>query len=708
MPPMRGDVLEGLNERQREAVTAPDGPTLVLAGAGSGKTRVIAHRIAYLLTHRSLPPASILAVTFTNKAADEMRRRVEELLGARADELWVHTFHALCLRLLRRFGEDVGLRAGFVVYGEEDRRSLLRRICRDLELAEREFPLSRVASALSRYRESAVGGSADAFGPLARVMPALAERYVKELRSAGAVDFDDLLLLGLELLTRSERARAFAERRFEAVLVDEYQDTNRVQYRLLRLLAPKGNLFVVGDEDQAIYNFRGADLRNILDFERDFPLARVVKLEVNYRSTGAILRAAGGVIRHNRDRKGKNLVASGSEGERARLREHEDEHEEAAAIAVAVQEMQRERPSPTAAVLLRAHSQSRVLEEELVLKNVPHRVVGGLRFYARREIQDALAYVRLAVRPDDDASFLRVVNVPPRGLGDATVASLSARARELGVSLFEASVRLLDDDALGGRARQGLSRFVSLVTTLSTRAAVLSPSSLLRLVLEESDLLRGYGPSEAASPSSRDRAENLDQLVAAAAEHEERHEASISGFLDSVSLLGDADAVSGDSPCLIMTVHAAKGLEFDVVFLPGLEEGLFPHVRSSGDRRALEEERRLFYVGLTRARKKLFLSCARTRRSSYQGGGRSPSRFLSEIPADAITSSGALSGGPARGQESSSRGLRPGARVRHGTFGEGRVVDASGSGRDRKVTVIFARAGRKRLMAQFANLEVLS
>ncbi|HJS74056.1 MAG TPA: UvrD-helicase domain-containing protein, partial [Vicinamibacteria bacterium] len=366
----------GLNERQREAVTAEDGPTLILAGAGSGKTRVIVHRIAHLVGARSVSPDEILAVTFTNKAADEMRRRVQELVPRPATDLSLHTFHALCLRLLRRFGEDVGLPRGFTVYGEDERRTLLRRVLREMGLLEREYPLSRVSASISAQKNGAF-----ARGEGALVDPTLvkaAETYQAQLEAAGGVDFDDLLLLGVELLECSERARAYAARRFRHVLVDEYQDTNRVQYRLLRLLAPHGNLFVVGDEDQSIYNFRGADLRNILDFERDFPGARVVKLEVNYRSTAAILRAASGVIGHNVERKGKTLVASLPEGERIKLHEADDEREEAAHAAGILEKLRRQSPELRVAILLRTHAQTRAFEEELVRRNVPHQVLGGL------------------------------------------------------------------------------------------------------------------------------------------------------------------------------------------------------------------------------------------------------------------------------------------------------------------------------------------
>jgi DNA helicase-2/ATP-dependent DNA helicase PcrA len=699
------DALEGLNERQREAVSAGDGPTLVLAGAGSGKTRVIVHRIAYLVGSRSVSPDGILAVTFTNKAADEMRRRVQALLHRQESDFSVHTFHALCLRLLRRFGEDVGLPRSFTVYGEDERRTLLRRVLREMGVAEREYPLSRVSASISARKNRAFSERDD--GPPDPVLAQAAERYQKELEAAGGVDFDDLLLRGVELLECSERAQGYAARHFRHVLVDEYQDTNRVQYRLLRLLAPHGNLFVVGDEDQSIYNFRGADLRNILDFERDFPGARVVKLELNYRSTAAILRAASGVIGHNVERKGKTLVPSLPEGERIQLHEADDERHEAAHACGLIERLRSQAPELRVAVLVRTHAQTRPFEEELVRRNVPHQVLGGLRFYERREIKDALAYLRLVRNRDDDQSFLRAVNVPPRGVGDATQALLVERARASGTSLWEASQSLLEGDMISGRARLGLTAFRALIEGLSSRLTSEKPSTSLRAVLDSSGLLAALqSEGEAAA---RERRENLDQLVASALEYEEGERLpSLAAFLDRVSLLTDADTLETPAPCLLMTLHAAKGLEFDCVFLAGLEEGLFPHVRAAGSKRALEEERRLFYVGLTRARSRLFLSYARSRFLSYLSTSRSPSRFLSEIPEDVLESSlPASPAGPSRAAPAPKNSFHPGTVVSHKTFGEGRVLSATGSGRDRKVTVLFHKAGRKKLLLQYAELRIV-
>jgi DNA helicase-2/ATP-dependent DNA helicase PcrA len=645
-------------------------------------------------------------VTFTNKAADEMRRRVQELLRRPAADLSIHTFHALCLRLLRRFGEDLGLPRSFTVYGEDERRTLLRRVLRELALAERDYPLSRVSASISAGKNRAFSERDE--GPLDPAIARAAERYQKELEAGGGVDFDDLLLRGVELLECSERAQGYAARHFRHVLVDEYQDTNRVQYRLLRLLAPHGNLFVVGDEDQSIYNFRGADLRNILDFERDFPGARVVKLEVNYRSTAAILRAASEVIGHNVERKGKTLVPSLPEGERIQLHEADNEREEAAHASGLIERLRRQAPELRVAVLVRTHAQTRAFEEELVRRNVPHQVLGGLRFYERREIKDALAYLRLVRSRGDDPSFLRAVNVPPRGVGEATQALLGERARAEGISLWEASQVLLEGDLISGRSRLGLTAFRDLIKSLSSRLVSQKPSSSLRAILEESGLLAAI--SAEGEAVARERRENLEQLVASAVEYEEgERQPSLGGFLDRVSLLTDADTLETPAPCLLMTLHAAKGLEFDCVFLAGLEEGLFPHVRAAGSKRALEEERRLFYVGLTRARSRLFLSYARSRFLSHLSSSRSPSRFLSEIPEDVLESP--LSPSPARPNASVAppkTAFRPGTVVSHKTFGEGRVLSATGSGRDRKVTVLFHKAGRKKLLLEYADLLVVS
>ena len=673
----------------------------------SGKTRVIVHRIAYLILERATPSSAILAVTFTNKAADEMRRRVRELLGGESVEVAVHTFHAVCLRLLRRFGEDVGLRSGFSLYGEDDRRGLLRRLLREESVLDREHPLSRIAAAVSRLKHRGFGHAPGAPDPFHELVSRVASRYQEELEAVGAVDFDDLLLRGVELMECSERAQGFAERRFRHVLVDEYQDTNRVQYRLLRLLAPHGRVFVVGDEDQAIYNFRGADLRNILDFERDFPEARTIKLEVNYRSSGAILEVAGALIQQNRDRKGKRLVASLARGEKPRVRSARDDREEAAQAAETLVTLRRERPEVRAAVLLRTHAQTRVFEEELLARAIPHQVVGGVRFYERREIRDALAYARLLLNRDDDASFERVVNQPPRGVGASTLETIRQRAGEIGGSQFHAAVELLDHESLGGRARVGLTSFRELLERLGARVDRDRPAATLRAILESSGLFDALAREGEAA--ARERRENLDQLVAAATEYEAREPgASLAGFLDSVSLLSDVDSLSGPAPCLIMTLHAAKGLEFDVVFLAGLEEGLFPHIRAAGDASGLEEERRLFYVGMTRAKERLYLSYALERKSSYQSARRSPSRFLTEIPSGLLETEGEPRFTPSASRARATSALRPGVLVHHARFGEGRIVDASGSGKDRRVTVLFSKAGRKRLVAQYAKLEVLT
>ena len=678
----------------------------MLAGAGSGKTRAIAHRVAFLIGERDVPPSTILALTFTNKAADEMRSRIEALVGEAAPDLWISTFHSLGLRLLRRFGTDIGLPSEFVVHDEQDRRALLRRVLKEIGVTEREYPLTRVASAVSARKNDAFGSEMSPRWWRERdrlVLDHALERYQKLLEDAGGVDFDDLLIRSVELLECSEKARAFAERRFRRLLVDEYQDTNRIQYRLMRLLAPHHNVFVVGDEDQSIYNFRGADLRNILDFEKDFPGATLVKLEVNYRSTSAILEAATSLIAHNEERKGKKLVAKRGEGETPRVYAAETDWTECHFVADQIESLRAQSTSTRVAVLFRTHAQTRLFEEEFVRRGIPHLLVGGQRFYERQEVKDALCYLRLVLNPRDNASFLRAINTPLRGFGTATVALTEQTASERGLSLWDAAAQLDDENAIPARASQGLASFRDIRESLAEYASTATIGSLVKEALTQSGLSAALQKEKTVEAEGR--VENLLQLVTAAIDYQEREEEpSLAGFLDRVSLLTDLDTAKEEAPCLLMTLHSAKGLEFDTVFLTGLEEGLFPHFRSAGDRRALEEERRLCYVGMTRARTLLFLTYALSRRSALEKEGRTPSRFLNEIPTkllagDAPTEAPTAAASPVR--------LSPGDVVRHARFGEGTIVDAEPPNADQKITVLFRRAGRKKLVARFANLEVL-
>ncbi|MGH9459951.1 MAG: ATP-dependent helicase [Vicinamibacteria bacterium] len=711
------DILSDLNSGQRAAVTAPDGPVLVLAGAGSGKTRAIAHRIAFLVRERNAPPWTILAVTFTNKAAGEMRARVDALAGPSANEIWVSTFHSLGMRLLRQFGADIGLSTRFRIYDEQDRRSVLRRVLQEIGATEREYPLPRLAAAVSARKNAALGGEDSPRWWRSRdrdVLDRVFARYQTTLQSNEGVDFDDLLVRTVELLECSEKTRAFAERRFRHLLIDEYQDTNRVQYRMMRLLAPHQNLFVVGDEDQSIYNFRGADLRNILEFEKDFPSARVVKLEDNYRSTSAILDAATTLISHNEERKGKKLVARTGAGEKPRAFALETDWDECFLVADQIDELREESPSIRIAVLVRTHAQTRLFEEEFVRRGIPHLLVGGQRFYDRREVKDALSYLRLILNPEDNAAFLRAINTPPRGFGAATLALTEQRAAERGLSLWQAATQIAEENEMPARASQGLTALREIRETLTALAGKTTLGMLVKETLRQSGLATAL--ERESSVEAEARLENLDELVTAAIDYQEREtEPSLAGFLDSVSLLTDLDTVREESPCLLMTLHSAKGLEFDAVFLTGLEEGLFPHFRSAGDRKAIEEERRLCYVGMTRARTQLVLTYALSRRTALEKEGRTPSRFLDEVsPAlswsdPPVRSTASPPSGPPAPVHRASAGSRfsVGAVVRHPRFGEGKIISAEPPGGDQKITVDFDRVGRKKLVARFANLELL-
>jgi len=702
------DLLSGLNPQQREAVLATEGPVLILAGAGSGKTRVITHRIAHLVLDRDVPSHRILAVTFTNKAAGEMRARAEALLGGSTLASWLSTFHSFCVRLLRRENEAAGLPRDFTIYDRDDQLALVRQAMRDEALAEKLHPPQRVLGWISSRKNGRTRRAGD------ERYEAVAGRYAGALRDAGALDFDDLLLRAVALFDDAPEVRERYRERFQYVLVDEYQDTNRVQYDLIRHLAgDQGNLTVVGDEDQSIYSWRGADIQNILDFEKDFPGARVLRLEENYRSSQAILDAAAGLVAHNRERKGKVLRAVKDVGGPVELYCAGDEYEEA---AWAVNRLSESPPGERAAVLYRINAQSRVLEEALRRAGLDYLVIGGVGFYERREVKDALAYLRLLVNPRDPVAFRRVVNVPARGIGGRTVAALEGVAARRGVPLLEALEIAIEEGLVPGRACLALGRFRDLIAELAGAAAQAGVKALLERLLERT----GYAAALAQEDSheSQERLENLAELLSAAAEYELREsDPSPAGFLDRVSLLTDVDASRGDAPVVMMTLHAAKGLEFGTVLLVGMEDGLVPHSRSFESESMLEEERRLCYVGMTRAMERLGLCYVQSRQVFGQRRRAEPSRFLGEIPKERLRFTGRqplISPSPRSdvrvvspldGERGSLSTARAGERVRHPMFGVGTVLRADGSGKDLKLTVSFPAAGTKRLVARYAGLE---
>jgi DNA helicase-2/ATP-dependent DNA helicase PcrA len=726
-------LLAGLNPQQREAVLATEGPVLILAGAGSGKTRVITHRIAHLVLDKGVPSDRILAVTFTNKAAGEMKARAQALLGGGPIGSWMSTFHSFCVRVLRRDAASAGLRPDFVIYDEDDQLAAVREALRALDLSEKLHPPRRLLSRISARKNSGrppEEGEGDSFTD--SVFSRVAERYRETLAAAGALDFDDLLLRAVALFTENALVREAYQRRLPYVLVDEYQDTNRSQYELVRHLAgPGGNLTVVGDEDQSIYSWRGADINNILDFEHDFPGARVFRLEENYRSSQAILDLASALVSRNVNRKGKTLRAVKGRGDAVRLHEATDEFEEAGWVVERIASLRRE---GRVAVLFRMNAQSRLFEEALLRLRIPYIVVGGVGFYERREVKDLLAYLRLVQNPRDPVAFRRVLNVPARGIGAKTVEELEARADREGVPLWEAVGLLVDEAALPARAHAPLQRFHEMIEGLRQEAPGMRVKRLIERVLEAT----GYSAALARDDSqeSQDRLENLAELLSAAADYEAREEApDLTGFLDRAALISDADQIRDDAPVLLMTLHSAKGLEFPSVFLVGLEEGLMPHSRSLASRDALEEERRLCYVGMTRAMERLHLTWAASRQVFGQRRLSEPSRFLDEIPREDLEVSGdwrrpeahrprkdapewapSHPGGPGALRKpdaagppapAGGAGMRPGVRVRHPLFGVGTVLRRDGEGDELKLTVAFAGVGAKKLVARYAGLELL-
>ena len=758
MNPDPVDFLQSLNREQRQAVLQTEGPLLILAGAGSGKTRVISYRAAYLIGDGHAAPHEVLAVTFTNKAAEEMRARVEQLLTTDCRRLWISTFHAFCARMLRREGPAIGLSRDFVIYDSSDQLAVVRRALRDLDIDDKLLPARQALSLISRAKNQMVdpetlrGESWSARGEIAAKVY---ERYRRALNEANALDFDDLLLRTVELLATAERVKRRYSEQFRFIMVDEYQDTNQPQYLLIRHLADHHrNLCVVGDPDQSIYKWRGADLRNIMDFEQDFSEATVVRLEQNYRSTQVILDAASAVIRQNRNRKEKRLWTDRSGGAPIRYFRGGDELEEADFVTARLREAlaaEEERVG----VLYRTNAQSRALEDALLREGLAYKIIGGVRFYERKEIKDALAYLRLLMNPDDDVSLRRVINVPARGIGKGVMASLDELEpapvdagplfadtdvdRGSAGSLWRRLTRAVDETLLPTRAVTALRRFRDLILALGDTASPEPVSDVLGTLLGQSGYLENL--REQRTEEAEGRLANLMELVSAARDYEMRDpEPSLSGFVDRLSLLSETDEEQGarDARIWLMTLHAAKGLEFPVVFMVGMEEGLFPHVRSQDDEDELEEERRLCYVGMTRAQTRLVLTSAARRRVFGDYQASDPSRFLAEIPGELLEVVEPMLSTPApnpttfgrsrRGrrwpdaaadaddeiqpdygydyenEDQSVISVRRGTRVRHPTFGVGTILSVEPLRDDMKLTVRFTDIGRKTIRAKYAKL----
>jgi DNA helicase-2/ATP-dependent DNA helicase PcrA len=729
-------ILEGLNPQQRTAVETTEGPLLVLAGAGSGKTRVLTQRIAYLIGVCGIAPEGILAVTFTNKAAGEMRERVEKVLGADSRALWLATFHSVCVRLLRREIGHLRYSRGFVIYDDADSLGVVKEALRRHGLDPKAEDPRRLRWRIDQWKNAGLlpaGAEDEALDFEARRAAEVYATYQRLLAEASALDFGDLLLKTVELFDRFPEVLAHYRRRFQYVLVDEYQDTNRVQYRLVNQLAGEHrNLCVVGDPDQSIYAWRGADVRNILDFERDYPDTAVVKLERNYRSTQPILEGASGVVANNRARREKSLFTEREGGDPIRVYEAEDDREESQYVVREILDAMREsgRPYGDFAIFYRTNAQSRVFEEELLKYDVPYVVVGGVRFYDRAEVKDALAYLRLLQNPADAAALRRIVNKPARGIGKTTLDRAEALAAEQGLSLLDGLLRY-GESATGARAAPKIRRFFALLEQLRAEVSA-PPAQAIARVLDRSGYVAQL--EREGGPEAESRLENLRELLAAAedfsranAEIVDETRTDLELFLDQVALVSDVDSYERrDDSVSLMTTHMAKGLEYPIVFLAGMEEGVFPHAGALRDDGGLEEERRLCYVGMTRAMERLTLTTAAER---MRFGSRSygvPSRFLKEIPPEVVERIGSLrssgfgrrSTAPRAAGESSydysyaqtspdeAAGIGAGLRVRHLRFGPGVVLSSSGSGPSQKLRIRFERAGVKTLVVRYANLEL--
>ena len=741
-------IYDSLNDMQKEAVYQTEGPVLILAGAGSGKTRVLTHRIAYLIEEKGVNPWNILAITFTNKAAGEMRERVDQLVGFGSESIWVSTFHSACVRILRRFIDRLGYDTNFTIYDTDDQKSLMKEVCRYLQIDTKMYKERALLSAISSAKNEMISPEEyrlDAEGDFSRkkIAEVYAE-YEKQLRANNALDFDDLLVKAVQLFQTQPDVLEYYQERFRYIMVDEYQDTNTVQFRLIQILSSKyRNLCVVGDDDQSIYKFRGANIKNILNFEEEFPDAVVIKLEQNYRSTSTILNAANAVIRNNHGRKDKTLWTENPEGEKLVCRQFDNAYDEADYIAGAIQKKVKEEGASynECAVLYRTNAQSRMFEERFVSTNIPYKVIGGVNFYARREIKDLLAYLRTIENGRDDLAVRRIINVPKRGIGLTSINRVQEYAIQKEIGFYEA-LRAADLIPNIGRAVSRLESFTALIEHFKEESGRMTPLALLNDIIETLDY-ESY-LEEIDMEDAKSRIENVEELKSKVASYEESCEQTgeqptLSGFLEEVALVADIDNLDEESDYVVlMTLHSAKGLEFPYVFLAGMEDGLFPSYMTitADDPMELEEERRLCYVGITRAMKELTLTCARRRMVRGETQYNKSSRFLREIPEELLGGHKELHKEKpqmeiARNQayakakaafHSQAFGIKKpvqqfkvasgegpgydvGDRVRHMKFGEGLVTAITEGGRDYEVTVEFDTVGVKKMFAAFARLK---
>lgn len=734
-------IYETLNPMQQEAVYHTEGPLLILAGAGSGKTRVLTHRIAYLIDEKKVNPWNILAITFTNKAAGEMRERVDDIVGFGSEQIWVSTFHSACVRILRRFADHLGYERNFVIYDTDDQKSVVKEICKRLNIDTKIYKERTIMSAISSAKNEMINAKEYALnvaGDFAKKRIAdVYDEYEKVLYKNNAMDFDDLLVKTVEILRNNEDVLNYYQERFKYIMVDEYQDTNTVQFRLVSLLAGKyRNLCVVGDDDQSIYKFRGANIYNILNFEKEFPDAKVIKLEQNYRSTQTILDAANSVIRHNKGRKEKNLWTANEAGEKIAFHQYQNEYDEAYQVVDEIaQAVSRGKAHYNDyAILYRTNAQSRVLEEKFVARSIPYKIVGGVNFYQRREIKDILAYLKTIDNGRDDLAVRRIINVPKRGIGLTTMnrALEYGEAREM--SLFDA-LECCEDIPKIGKAAEKIKGFVNMIEVFRAQSEYITLAELLTNILEETGYIKELEAED--SEVAQGRIENIDELMnKIVAYEEEEEEPTLSGFLENVALVSDIDSLNeAEDYVMLMTLHSAKGLEFPYVYMCGMEDGLFPSYMTivNDDPEEIEEERRLCYVGITRAKKKLTMTFAKSRMVRGSTQFNMISRFVREItpelfdlgakpekkkqeshiqrPSDFSRKQAAKKvtsyGKAFEVNKASALDYTVGDMVRHVKFGVGTVINIVDGGRDYEVTVDFEKSGVKKMFASFAKLKLM-